>query len=158
MQTKDTLQTIEPTVSHYNSDICMHVRRTNENNTVHSQLTLHVLDALSLLAGLANDLDGLTGKRAQLQITGHHKLHQYLDLLALLIGIVDIQLLRDTLASNNGRNSVVLSSRPIDHSLLASSFTTDRDHHLGRDRNRGVIRQGCRPPVATQKHRRWGRA
>ena len=90
------------------------------------QLTLHVLDTLSLFAGLANDLDGPARKCAELQVSCHHELDEDLDFLALFVRIVDIQLFRYALSSDNGKSGrIVLSRCPVQYTLLTASFATD---------------------------------
>lgn len=99
--------------------------------------TLHVLDALSFLARLADDLDRLTGKRAELQVSCHHKLDENLNFLAFFISIINIQLFRYTFSGDDGKSRrVVLGRCPVQHSLLTACFTTDRDDHLWWSRSR----------------------
>lgn len=134
-------------------------------------LTLEVLCALPLLAGLADDLDRARWERANnaLWLVVRRRGHDFderLDLLFLLVHVGDEQLLADAAADERrARRRVVhverlaRRRRPLDTALLRHGLAGDGDHDA-RGRHLGLFAapHGLGPPRVADHDRGWGRA
>lgn len=134
-------------------------------------LTLEVLCALPLLAGLADDLDRARWERANNALwlvvrRRGHDFHECLDLLLLLVHVGDEQLLADAAADERRACRRVIHierlagrRRPLDTALLRYGFARNRDHDA-RGRHLGLFAppHGLGPPRVADHDRGGGRA